>query len=67
LKDSFQNDHPNLVNCFNFFAGIRYDNRKANYFSKIGIGAHYYFGINPYGQFRSMPYYSQLGLAVIFE
>jgi hypothetical protein len=67
MKDSFLNDQPNLVNCFNFFAGIRYDNQKANYFSKIGIGAHYYFGINPYGQFRSMPYYSQLGLAVIFE
>lgn len=57
----------NLVNCFNFFAGIRYNNPKPNYFSKIGVGLRYYFGINPYGQFRSMTNYSQWGLAVIFE
>ncbi|MDR0457306.1 MAG: hypothetical protein LBH20_11570 [Treponema sp.] len=57
----------NLVNCFNFFGGIRYDNQRSNYFSKIGIGIRYYIGINPYGQFRSMPYYTQLGLALIFE
>jgi hypothetical protein len=57
----------NLVNCFNFFAGVRYDNQKSDYFSKIGAGIRYYIGINPYGQFRSMPYYSQLGFAVVFE
>ena len=57
----------NLAGCFNIFAGIRYDNQKGNYFSKIGIGARYYFGINPYGQFRSMPYYHQWGLAAVFE
>jgi hypothetical protein len=56
-----------LVNCFNLFAGIRFDNQKSNYFSKIGIGIRYYYGINPYGQFRSMPHYSQLGMAVLFE
>jgi len=59
--------NKNIANCFNVFAGIRYDNQKSNYFSKIGIGARYYFGINPYGQFRSMPYYHQVGLAVFFE
>jgi hypothetical protein len=63
--DTFKDS--NLVNCFNFFAGIRYDNQKPNYFSKIGMGIRYYTGINPYGQFRSMPYYSQLGFAFIFE
>jgi len=57
----------NLANCFNFFAGMRYDNQKSDYFSKIGMGVRYYIGINPYGQFRSMPYYSQLGFAFIFE
>ena len=57
----------NLVNCFNFFTGIRYDNRSNNYFSKIGIGARYYFGLNPYGQYRSMPHFRQLGMAIIFE
>jgi hypothetical protein len=60
-------NNRSLVNCFNFFGGIRYNNPKANYFSKIGIGARYYFGINPYGQFRSIPNYSQWGIAVIFE
>jgi hypothetical protein len=66
-SNSFQDDPPNLVNCFNFYTGIRYDNQKRNYFSKIGIGARYYFGINPYGQYRSMPYYNQVGLVAIFE
>jgi len=67
MKDSFQDNPPNLVNCFNFYAGIRHDNQKGNYFSKIGIGARYYFGLNPYGQYRSMPYYRQVGLVAIFE
>jgi len=63
--DTFK--ESNLANCFNFFAGIRYDNQKPDYFSKIGLGVRYYIGINPYGQFRSMPYYSQLGVAFVFE
>jgi len=66
MKGSFQNP-PNMVNCFNVFAGIRYNNQKSGLFSKIGVGIHYYFGLNPYGQFRSMPYYNQVGLAVFFE
>jgi hypothetical protein len=63
--DTFK--ETNLANCFNFFAGIRYDNQKPNYFSKIGAGIRYYIGINPYGQFRSMPHYTQLGFAILFE
>ncbi|MDR0313948.1 MAG: hypothetical protein LBI14_10155 [Treponema sp.] len=65
MSDFYKESH--LVNCFNFFAGIRFDNQKSNYFSKIGIGIRYYLGINPYGQFRSMPHYNQFGLAVLFE
>jgi hypothetical protein len=61
------NKESNLVNCFNFFTGIRYDNQKNNYFSKIGLGIRYYIGLNPYGQFRSMPYYNQFGIALMFE
>jgi len=67
LKGSYQNNPPNLVNCFNIFTGIRFDSRKSTYFSKIGIGARYYFGLNPYGQYRSMPRYNQVGLVAIFE
>jgi len=58
---------PDLANCFNFFLGIRHNNQSRNYFSKIGVGIRYYQGINPHGQFRSMPYYRQLGLVIIFE
>jgi len=67
LEGSYKDNPPDLVNCFNVFAGIRYDNQKPNYFSKVGIGARYYFGLNPYGQYRSMPYYNQVGLVAIFE
>jgi len=67
MEGAYQDNPPNLVNCFNIYAGIRYDNQKPNYFSKIGIGMRYYFGLNPYGQYRSMPYYSQVGLVAIFE
>jgi len=67
MEGSYQSNPSNLINCFNFYAGIRHDNQKGNYFSKIGIGARYYFGLNPYGQYRSMPYYNQVGLVAIFE
>jgi hypothetical protein len=53
--------------CLNLFAGIRYNNSESNYFSKVGIGVRFYSGINPYGQFRSLPAYSQFGLSLIFE
>ena len=56
-----------LAHCFNLFTGIRYDNQKNSFFSKIGVGLRYYYGINPYGQFRSMPDYHQFGLVAIFE
>lgn len=65
--NSLQNSNIDLVNCFNVFAGVRFDNQIRSYFSKIGIGVRYYYGINPYGQFRSMPHYSQFGVAVVFE
>ncbi|MDR2942737.1 MAG: hypothetical protein LBV17_09130 [Treponema sp.] len=67
LEGAYMDNPPNLVNCFNFFAGIRHDNQKKSYFSKIGIGARFYFGLNPYGQYRSMPHYNQIGLVAIFE
>jgi hypothetical protein len=60
-------ERGSLASCVNVFTGIRFDNQSRNYFSKTGVGIRYYQGINPYGQFRSMSYYRQLGLAVIFE
>ncbi len=55
---------------FNYFAGLRYslpENNSALYYTKVGLGLHVYTGINPHGQFRSIPYFQQLGLALIFE
>ena len=74
LQD-FYNAHPKIAErwqvdkmCVNIYAGIRYNNpKRSGYFSKIGIGWHFYFGINPYGQFRSQPNFSQMGLSLIFE
>jgi hypothetical protein len=67
MKGSYQDNPPNFVNCFNVYAGIRHDTQRNNYFSKIGIGARYYYGLNPYGQYRSMPRYRQIGIMAIFE
>jgi hypothetical protein len=54
--------------CTNIMLGIRYNNPKRNaYYSKIGIGLRYYTGINPYGQFRSLPGFNQWGAVLIFE
>jgi hypothetical protein len=61
------NGNDNFAHCFDMMVGIRYDNQKFNYFSKIGIAARYYYGINPHGQFRSMPHYHQYGLMAFFE
>ena len=66
-SNEYLNDNQNVVNCFNIFAGIRFDNLSSDYFSKIGLGFRFYTGINPYGQFRSMPNYMQLGVALFFE
>jgi hypothetical protein len=60
-------DNRDIYVCTNVFAGIRFNNPQANYFSKIGIGFRYYTGMNPYGQFRSQMAYDQWGIALIFE
>jgi hypothetical protein len=69
IMDEYYRDIPFTGRwSFNLAAGIRYFNpRSNNYFSKIGLMFHYYTGINPYGQFRSMPRYNQFGLALVFE
>jgi hypothetical protein len=64
----FANTPFTMRPCVNLTAGIRYINMgQRNYFSKIGLMFHYYKGINPYGQFRSMPRFEQFGLALVFE
>jgi hypothetical protein len=54
--------------CYNILTGIRYNNPKLNYFSKIGLALRLYTGINPHGQFRSQLLSNNyLGIVVMFE
>ncbi len=61
VKDEFR--LPN----FNVFIGVRYNNVKVMKYRTIGVGLRGYSGINPYGQFRSMPIFQQFGIAVMVE
>ena len=56
-----------MQSCLSVFAGIRYNNPRINYFSKIGLGLRAYAGINPHGQFRSQAFYNQWGFVILFE
>jgi hypothetical protein len=51
----------------NIAAGIRYNNPAVLKDYKIGLSAKYYNGINPYGQFRAIPFFSKIGIALLFE
>jgi len=50
----------------NFFAGLRYNGGSDAYLSRAALGIRAYFGNCPYGQFRSIPRYSQIGLCLMF-
>ncbi|CDN30730.1 hypothetical protein BN938_0625 [Mucinivorans hirudinis] len=50
----------------NLMFGARYINPKL-YGYKIGVAFRGYLGVNPYGQFRSTPFYNQLGICLLFE
>ncbi len=71
FKDYYPNDEDfwgKSTWTINGFLGVRFNNPKSKaYFSKIGAGLRGYMGINPYGQFRSVPMYNQWGFALIFE
>jgi hypothetical protein len=51
----------------NLVAGIRYNNPAIMQDYKVGLAIKFYNGINPYGQFRSIPFFSKAGLCLIFE
>ncbi|MGL6022440.1 MAG: hypothetical protein ACRC0A_04990 [Chitinophagaceae bacterium] len=53
----------------NLFIGMRFNNPnpKIALYNRIGIGLRCYVGMNPYGQFRSIPSFQQIGLALLFE
>ena len=51
----------------NVAAGIRYNNPSIMRDYKVGLAAKLYNGINPYGQFRCIPFFSKIGIALLFE
>ncbi len=62
-------EEPNIEGfSINAFLGGRYNLPTKNaYFSKFGIGLRVYHGMNPHGQFRSHPNFTQVGASIIFE
>ena len=65
--------HKNLqkekrVFTYNIFLGARYNTPNYDgYFSRIALGLRMYHGNCPYGQFRSISNYSQIGVSLMFE
>ncbi|MBP1629706.1 MAG: hypothetical protein H6Q15_599 [Bacteroidetes bacterium] len=59
----------NEMNWFNlnFFAGFRYNNPRLMKLHRLGFGLRYYHGIIPYGQFRNLMDFNQLGFSILFE
>ena len=56
------------VFTYNIFMGARYNTPNYDgYFSRFALGVRMYHGNCPYGQFRSITNYSQIGVCMIFE
>jgi hypothetical protein len=68
-SNRMESPSTHFVPCFNMMLGIRYNNPnfEHSYYSKIGLAFHYYYGINPYGQYRSLLHYQQFGISLILE
>ena len=56
------------VFTYNIFVGARYNTPGYDgYFSRIALGVRAYHGNCPYGQFRSITNYSQIGVCLMFQ
>ena len=56
------------VFTYNVFLGARYNTPGYDgYFSRFALGLRLYHGNCPYGQFRSVNNYSQIGISMMFE
>jgi len=55
--------------CVNSFFGVRFNSLKGKdgYFRRSAFGLRAYWGNCPYGEFRSIPGFSQIGLCLIFQ
>ena len=53
---------------YNVFMGLRYNIPGYDgYFSRFSVGARFYHGNCPYGHYRSIDNYSQLGFSLVFQ
>jgi hypothetical protein len=56
-----------LYPCINAMFGVRYRNPAMLKVGSVGAALRAYYGVNPYGQFRSIPQYWQVGAALVVE
>lgn len=53
---------------YNAFIGLRYNTPGYDgYFSRFALGLRGYYGNCPYGQFRNLPNFAQVGISLIFQ
>lgn len=53
---------------YNAFIGLRYNTPGYDgYFSRFALGLRGYYGNCPYGQFRNIPNFAQVGISLIFQ
>lgn len=53
---------------YNAFIGLRYNTPGYDgYFSRFALGLRGYYGNCPYGQFRNLPNFAQVGFSLIFQ
>jgi hypothetical protein len=65
-SEEWQNAEEHIYPCVNAMLGVRH--RNLNMINRsVGVGLRGYYGINPYGQFRSIPDFWQIGLALMVE
>jgi hypothetical protein len=53
--------------ALNLVLGLRYRNPQMLKFRSVGVALRAYWGMNPYGQFRSIPKYEQYGVMLVVE
>jgi hypothetical protein len=53
--------------AINLTLGVRYRNPQMLKFRSVGVALRAYQGMNPYGQFRSIPKYEQYGVMLVVE
>jgi len=51
----------------NSFVGIRYNGGRDGYLSRFAVGVRAYYGNCPYGMFRSVKDFAQVGACIIFQ